>query len=234
VGPVLILRRDRNQSTGIRGRSAALLSSAALAVTLVLVGATPELASGPTPPDARAASRDSVRILIGTATSLDPAAQGDIGSAAISAQLFETLTAFDAKLQVRPALAESWDLIDGGRRIVFHLRDGLTFSDGTPLGAADVVRSWLRVVNPDSPSPLVSLFGDVEGALAYARGENPDPASVGLKAAGQDVEVRLIRPASDFPAVVASPTFAVVPSGLEFGPAPLDPSKFVGSGAYVL
>ena len=61
-------------------------------------------------------------------TTLDPAAQGDIGSAAVSAQLFEGLTAFDPQLNVRPALAESWDLLDGGRRIVFHLRPDLTFS----------------------------------------------------------------------------------------------------------
>ena len=61
-----------------------------------------------------AAPSDTVKILIGAAATLDPAAQGDIGSAAISAQLFEGLTAFDPQLKVRPALAESWDLLDGG------------------------------------------------------------------------------------------------------------------------
>jgi ABC-type transport system substrate-binding protein len=181
-----------------------------------------------------AASHDSVRILIGSASTLDPAQQGDIGSAAISAQLFEGLTAFDPQLNVRPALAQSWDLLDGGRRIVFHLRPGLTFSDGSPLTGADVVRSWLRIVDPEQPSPLVSLFGDVEGALAYSRGQNRDPASVGLTADGNDVEVRLTRPAADFVSVVASPTFAIVPPGVGEDPAALEPKGFVGSGAYVL
>jgi len=186
---------------------------------------------GPAP--AKAAPPDDVRILIGAAATLDPAAQGDIGSAAVSAQLFEGLTAFDPQLNVRPALAESWDLLDDGRRIVFHLRPDLKFSDGSPITGDDVVRSWLRIVNPDAPSPLVSLFGDVEGALAYARGENPDPASVGLKADGQDVEVRLTRPAADFVSIMASPTFAIVPPGID-GADALTPAGFVGSGAYNL
>ena len=55
---------------------------------------------------------------------LDPAAQGDAGSAAIIAQLFETLTAFDTTSQLQPALAESWRVDDGGPRVVFHLRPG--------------------------------------------------------------------------------------------------------------
>jgi oligopeptide transport system substrate-binding protein len=183
---------------------------------------------------AAAARPDSVRILIGAATTLDPAAQGDIGSAAVSAQLFEGLTAFDPDLNVRPALAESWDVLDGGRRIVFHLRPDLVFSDGSPITGEDVVRSWLRIVDPDLPSPLVSLIGDVEGALAYARGENDDPSSVGLSANGLDVEVRLTRPAADFVSVVASPTFAVVPPGVGEDQRALEPAGFVGSGAYNL
>jgi oligopeptide transport system substrate-binding protein len=216
-------------------RGAAIVSAIVLAASLVVGASTPGLRGAPG--GARpvsAATKDTVRILMGVPGTLDPAAQGDIGSAAVSAQLFEGVTAIDAELQVRPALAESWDLLDGGRRIVFHLRDGLAFSDGTPITAADVVRSWLRVVNPNAPSPLVTLFGDVEGAIAYARGENRDPDSVGLTANGLDVEVRLVRPASDFPAIVASPTFAVIPAAVDTDPLALVPEGFVGSGAYVL
>ena len=95
-----------------------------------------------------------VRILAGDAATLDPAAQSDAGSAAITAQLFESLTAFDAQLQLRPALAESWRFDDGGRRVTFRLRPDLTFSDGSPLRPSDVARSWLRIIDPAHPSPL--------------------------------------------------------------------------------
>jgi oligopeptide transport system substrate-binding protein len=180
------------------------------------------------------AAEQPVRILAGRADSLDPAAQGDIGSAAVSAQLFESLTAIDATLQTRPALAASWEFRDGGRTVVFHLRPGLAFSDGTPLTAADVVRSWFRIIDPAHPSPLVSLMGDVEGALAYSHRDSADPATVGLVADGDDVVVRLNRAATDFPTIVSSPTFGVVPPGIDRLPAALEPSGFVGSGGYTL
>ena len=185
------------------------------------------------PAPAAAAADDAVRILIGSAGSLDPARQGDIASAAISAQLFEGLTAIDAGLQTRPALAASWDFRDNGTTVAFHLRPDLSFSDGSPLTAADVVRSWFRIIDPDDASPLVTLMGDVRGALAFSRGESSDPGSVGLSAEGADVVVRLDRPATDFPTIVASPTFGVVPASVDGGDA-LEPGpRFVGSGGYV-
>jgi ABC-type transport system substrate-binding protein len=229
VGNV-ILTRDQRPSRTRRG-SGVVVAIALAAATLLARAST---ATPGTVDTVGAAGKDSVRILLGAAATLDPAAQGDIGSAAISAQLFESVTAFDPQLQVRPALAASWDLLDGGRRIVFHLRPNLTFSDGSALTSRDVVRSWLRILNPAHPSPLLSLLADVEGALTYAHGQNADPASVGLSANGADVEVRLTRAATDFAAIVASPTFAVVPSGVDAGPAALTPAAFVGSGAYVL
>ena len=103
----------------------------------------------------------SVRILTGSPTTLDPAAQGDAGSAAITAQLFESLTSFDADLQVRPALAESWRFSDDGRQVTFHLRPDLTFSDGSPLRPSDVARSWMRLIDPAHPSPLASSISSL-------------------------------------------------------------------------
>lgn len=223
----------RGSAATVAAAIAALVLAASALLTGAFAGLDPRTAAPLGPAAAAAAAPDSVRILMGEAGSLDPAVQGDIGSAAVSAQLFEGLTAFDAQLEVRPALAASWDLLDGGRRIVFHLKPDLTFSDGTPLTGEDVVRSWLRIADPDAPSPLVSLIGDVEGALAYARGE-AEATDVGLSADGLDVEVRLVRPATDFVSIVASPTFAVVPPAIDDDPAALLPGSFVGSGAYVL
>ena len=213
------------------GRRSAVLA----ALVLVLAGTlgTPAGLGGGT---ARGAGRDDVSILTGTPAELDPALQGDIASARVSAQLFESLTAIDPSLAVRPALATSWSILDGGRRVVFQLRSGLAFSDGTPLTGSDVVRSWLRIIDPRRPSPLASLMADVVGAEAYRTGQSTDPSSVGLTANGTTVEVRLTRPAADFPSIVSSPTFAVVPPGLTgSSPAVLAPgSGFVGSGAYTL
>jgi oligopeptide transport system substrate-binding protein len=212
-------------------RLARLAIVGALAAVLA-TGAGP--AADPAHRGVEAATRDEVSVLFGTPATLDPALQSDIGSATYTAQLYESLTAFDASLTLRPALARSWDISDDGRQIVFHMRDGLEFSDGSPLGAEDVVGSWLRVIDPRRPSLLSSLFLDVRGAADYLAGATSDPSDVGLRAEGLDVIVDLERPGADFPAIVAGPTFGVVPAAVWRDRADLDAGASVGSGAYVL
>jgi oligopeptide transport system substrate-binding protein len=202
--------------------------SALLVVATLFASCGGQTAAGPDRP---------VKILSGSPTTLDPAAQGDAGSAAVTAQLFESLTSFDADLQVRPALAESWQFSDDGRQVTFHLRPGSTFSDGTPLRPSDVVRSWLRLIDPAAPSPLASLALDIAGAEAYLRGATKDPATVGMRAddGAGDLVVDLARPATDFVNIVAGPTFSIVPPGVGTSAAALAPgSGFVGSGGYTL
>lgn len=180
------------------------------------------------------AARSDITILGASAASLDPAVQSDAGSAQIVSQVFESLTAIDASGRIQPALAASWSTDNGNKRVTFHLRPGLSFSDGTALTAADVVASWLRVLAPGSKGQLGSLLDDVAGARAYREGSGPQ-SGVGLHAPNAtEVLVDLTAPASDFPAIASSPTLAVVPAGLDSHPDYLSPGSFVGSGAYVV
>ncbi|HYL40988.1 MAG TPA: peptide ABC transporter substrate-binding protein, partial [Candidatus Binatus sp.] len=158
-----------------------------------------------------AAARSDAKIGSATPTTLDPAAAGDVGTASVTAQLYESLTSFDSGLVLRPALAESWDIAADGKRVVFHLRPGLTFSDGSALTAEDVVGSWLRLVNPRSPSPLSALLLDVSGVRDYLAGRSTDATSIGIHAVDGTVVVDLDAPGADFPAIVASPSFGIVP-----------------------
>jgi peptide/nickel transport system substrate-binding protein len=67
--------------------------------------------------------------------------------------------------QLQPELAESWKLADGGRAITFHLRAGLRFSDGAPLTAGDVARTFNTALDPKQASPAGDTFrsaGDTE------------------------------------------------------------------------
>jgi len=219
-------------ATLIGGPSARLMVVAGLIATLVAAGGL--AGEGGPAQGAGAAGGDEVSLLFGEPNSLDPAIQSDVASAAYSAQLYESLTAFDPSLTLRPALAGSWDVGDDGRQIVFHLRDGLEFSDGSPLGAEDVVGSWLRVIDPDRPSLLSSLLLDVRGAFEYVTGATRDPADVGIQADGRDVVVDLVRPGADFPAIVAGPTFGIVPPAVWRDGEDIDTGSSVGSGAYVL
>ncbi|HUQ43503.1 MAG TPA: peptide ABC transporter substrate-binding protein [Candidatus Limnocylindria bacterium] len=215
----LSARRPRH-----RGAGAILALVALVAVGFLGRGASP----------AAAVDRTDVKILVGEPSTFDPAAQSDSNTAAITAQIYETLTSYDVALQLQPALASSWDVASDGRSVVFHLRPDLAFSDGSSLTAEDVVGSWLRVIDPDRPSPLAALLLDVQGARAYLAGQSSDPSTVGLTASGLDVQVQLERPGADFPAIISAPLFAVVPPTVwrdgqdAFGPGA------VVSGGYVI
>ncbi len=60
--------------------------------------------------------------------------------------------------QLEPALAESWSLSPDGRLVVLHLRSGLRFSDGSPLGALDVASTLKRVLDPATAAPVAEEF----------------------------------------------------------------------------
>ncbi len=231
-----ILTRDSRGSRGRRrglpleARVTVRLAVSAVAVSVLLAAAS---GFGPT---SRAAAKDEARIVVGAPITLDPAAVGDAASSAVVSALFETLTTFDTDLVLRPALAAAWTVEAGGRRVVFDLRPDLRFSDGTPLTAEDVVRSWRRVLDPARPSPLASLVDDVVGAVEYRTGARPDPSRLGIRAEGPTrVVVDLIRPGADLPAIVASPTFAVVPAAVARDPGAFTPGPgFIASGGYRL
>ena len=57
-----------------------------------------------------------------------------------------------------PELAASWKIDKNGKRIVFQLRSGLTFSDGTPFTAEDVAATMRMVMDPKVHAPVRSLF----------------------------------------------------------------------------
>jgi ABC-type transport system substrate-binding protein len=56
----------------------------------------------------------------------------------MSSHLFIGLAEFDAETNVVPHAARSWEVLDGGTRYVFHLRDDIRWTDGTPLTATDL------------------------------------------------------------------------------------------------
>ena len=216
-----------------RGRRIAGAALALGVAATMLIGLWPR-ATGSVP-TASAADSGVVNVVAGAPASLDPARHGDLGSASFISQLYETLTAVDPTLTVRPALAESWVVSDEGRRVTFTLRPDLTFSDGTPLTAADVVHSWRRLFDATSPSPLASLIADVVGARALLSGQSTDIESLGVRAEGdRTVVVDLERGGGDLPAIVSGAPFAIVPASAGAAEITPNPATFVGSGGYVL
>ncbi len=168
-----------------RRRRVLVGSLAVLVAFALLASAWPDGPRPVAPTPAIAADPSTVTIVAGAPASIDPAKHGDLGSASFVSQLYETLTAVDTSLAIRPALAESWTVTDEGRKVTFTLRPGLAFSDGSPLRAEDVVHSWRRLFIPGDPSPLASLIADVEGARELLTGASSDTAHAGRSRGGR-------------------------------------------------
>src|ERR1700682_2885896 len=117
--------------SAVRGFAPALL----LAATLV----APAMHAGAQSP------KTFVFAQSGDAVKLDPALIEDGLSARVTQQIFEGLVGFDgATTRIKPALAETWDTSADGKIWTFHLRQGVTFQDGTVFDAAAVKANFDR------------------------------------------------------------------------------------------
>jgi peptide/nickel transport system substrate-binding protein len=80
--------------------------------------------------------------------------------------VYDTLVMFDSQMQIVPALAESWTTSEDGLIWTFTLREGVTFHDGSPLNASDVVFSINRIKDPAIASPRSGDFEVVQSVEA--------------------------------------------------------------------
>lgn len=137
-------------------------------------------------------------------------------------QLFDRLVEAWPERTIVPALAERWEISDDGLRYVFHLRNGLSWSDGEPLTARDVEFGIKRILNPDAPGSSVAIYFVLENAQDYYLRRNPDLESIGVRALDDHtVEFRLTAPAPYFMNVMNRP---------DSGPQPRHAIKSLGDG----
>lgn len=87
---------------------------------------------------------------------LDPQmSPSDVFRHTIRSTVFEALVFINPEtLQGDPMLAESWEIAPDGLSATFKLRPGVTWHDGSPFTAADVVYSYKRVQDPAVGSPF--------------------------------------------------------------------------------
>lgn len=89
----------------------------------------------------------------------------------ISSQIYEGLLRFKCNGEPEPVLAESWELADNSKEIIFKLRNGIQFQDGTPLTSRTVVLSLERLGNPALKAPQQWILEPVAGYPEYKSGK---------------------------------------------------------------
>ncbi len=100
---------------------------------------------------AAAADDDKVVFTIGLtneADSFNPFTAIEVPSLETLALAYDRLISYNMKdMSPEPGLAKEWETSEDGLTWTFHLRDGVTWSDGEPLTADDVVHTYSRIID---------------------------------------------------------------------------------------
>ncbi|WP_404684712.1 ABC transporter substrate-binding protein [Raoultella terrigena] len=209
----------------------------ALLVVGLLAAAAPTLAAQVPAGTALAEKQELVRNNGSEPSSLDPhKVESDVEFNIIS-DLFDGLVSVSPAGEIQPRLAAKWDNKDN-TVWTFHLRPGVTWSDGTAITAQDIVWGWQRLVSPATASPYASYPGNMHivNAQDIAQGKKT-PDTLGVKALDDaTLEVTLSQPNAAFLPMLAHPSLVPIDKVLvsRFGEKWTKPEHMVTSGAYKL
>jgi len=190
---------------------------AAAAIATALIAGMSACSTGGDSAPTSSQQESVLRWSFGLPTSWDPVASRtgiDINTISLA---YASLTQLDAEGNVGPSLAESWQYDDSGKAITFTLREGLTFSDGTPLDA-EAVKAHFERGKAQADSHLRDQLADLESVTADSSTE------VTLHLSTVDYQIPYL--VAGRTGAIASPAAAKDPAALAAHP--------VGAGPFVL
>ncbi len=169
------------------------------------------------------------------------ALSNDAGSSNVLGYLFEGLTETSwLDDEIEPVLAESWERSDDGLRWVFHLRQDVTWHDGTPFTAHDVDFTFNRIIyNDDFNASSRATF-----EFRYLNDDGQWETSQMAVKALDDHTVEFVLP-QPFAPFLRSMGTAIYPKHITEGPVEAgtftefwdidtDPSEIIGTGPFTI
>lgn len=137
------------------------LASLSLAITLALAGCDDKprqqaVDVAPTLPQTGGVLRVAFD---GDPNCIDPHQAGNNTALNVGRQLVDSLTDQDPQTaEIVPWLAERWEVSDDSRQFTFHLREGVTFGDGSPLNAAAVKANFEAIIALGAQALLAGTY----------------------------------------------------------------------------
>jgi oligopeptide transport system substrate-binding protein len=115
---------------------------------------------------------------------LDPGMTQDNVSGTVLNAIMEGLTRVDKDGKVIPGMAEKWTISDDNLTYTFTLRDGIKWSTGDPVTAADFEFAWKRLLDPnkETPAPYAYQVYYLKNAEEYNTKKITDASLIGVKA----------------------------------------------------
>ncbi len=107
-----------------------------------------------------------VEASIGDASNLIPMLSADNASMSISGLIYNGLVQYNPKWEIEGDLAESWEIKDSGKTIIFHLRKGVKWHDGAPFTSADVMFGYKTIIQPGTRTAYAEPYMQVKKAEA--------------------------------------------------------------------
>ncbi|SEP19933.1 ABC transporter substrate-binding protein [Trujillonella endophytica] len=204
-------------------RPLALLAAAALALSACGGGNDDEGGSAGAPVGDPVAGGTAMIGLVSEPRTLDPAFLGNnlTTNSLVGSALFGALFTQDPVTgELSPSMAESLETTDGGSTYRMTLREGLTFSDGSPLDAEAVRANWARAKDIGLRAPVLAVglsLGDLTAVDALT------------------FEFTLNRPTPNFGGAITTSALNWIgsPAALTQGQAAFDANP-IGAGPFVL
>ena len=165
---------------------------------------------------------------------LDPPLAGASQSVGVISLVFEGLVRLDSDLNVQPAGAESWDIKDGGKTFIFHIRKDLKFANGDPVTAEDFSYSLNRAFSPDFANGNAGYYlSNIVGSTDVTGGKAKTVAGVKV-IDPQTLEIDLQTPSVYFLYQLTFPaSFVVSKKAVEANPTAWTDTAF-GTGAFMV
>jgi oligopeptide transport system substrate-binding protein len=103
-------------------------------------------------------------------TTLDPGVVQDGDTIDLLQQVYEGLVTFNTENRVEPLLAESWEILDGGRTYVFKIKQGVKFHNGQELTAEDFKWTYERNCRMKESATTETYLNEIVGAMDVIEG----------------------------------------------------------------
>jgi oligopeptide transport system substrate-binding protein len=193
--------------------------------------------ASPEPYTGELAPEQLMRLPLSEPTTMDPGISYGDDELSIFYNVFDGLVGVDQRTgEIVPRCAESWESNADFTQFTFKLREGLTWSDGTPLNANDFVYSWQRVLDPNTISQYVSAMFPIKNGEAISNGEM-EFTELGVTAVDDlTLQVDMEGQTPYFLLLASTWTFNPVPKHVidEHADAWVEAENIVSNGPYVM